>query len=190
MNCNILYCLFIIVFSIEASAQKKINQSSTLAVNDQKVISQVINDFLKWYGNQYLNIYKLKLINKDSSGNYSVDLKQCEQYLQILKSSGFISDEYIRLWRQYFESKANSFRINIQNEGPPEGFDYDFILHTQEVEDILVNSTKFKHIFIESKFNESVVEVHTHRKEITYEFELRLVNGKWLIDYISQQEPK
>ena len=49
-----------------------------------------------------------------------------------MKSSGFVSDGYLDVFRDYFKQADEAFRKDPINEGPPPGFDYDIVLLTQE----------------------------------------------------------
>lgn len=68
---------------------------------------------------------------------YSVDLSTCEEYLQLLNNSGYISHSYIKKWRTYFEKYSEQYKTALYSDGPPDSFEYDFILNTQEIDETL-----------------------------------------------------
>lgn len=148
---------------------------------DSTNVVKSIKGFLKWYKVNYKKSSGFRLVGSDKSGHYFVDQKVCEKYLKHLKSSGFISDFYVTKWRKYFSEKEKNFKNNPQNEGPPEGFDYDLVSGTQEP-DLFYNATE-NHTFsiVKLEKSEAVVkssEVWEHR------FVLSKSGGKWKIDNI------
>lgn len=96
------------------------------------------------------NLTSIPLINNasgdifDSSKFYSINFKATEKYLNGLKQSGFVSEDFLNNWRQYFKQAEEQFKTNPQNDGPPEGFEYDFVLLSQEIDDDLTNTNKAK----------------------------------------------
>lgn len=148
---------------------------------DSTNVVKSIKGFLKWYKVNYKKSSGFRLVGSDKSGHYFVDQKLCEKYLKHLKSSGYISDVYVTQWRKYFSDKEINFKDNPQNEGLPEGFDYDLVSGTQEP-DLFYNATenltftivkmdKLKAVLISS-------DVWEHR------FTLSKSGGKWKIDVI------
>ncbi|HRI00305.1 MAG TPA: hypothetical protein PK006_04560 [Saprospiraceae bacterium] len=152
-------------------------------------IKQTINGFLQWYKANIFKLYEYNLTAKDSAGNYIVDTVSCSKYLKALKKSGFISSEYVRLWADYFRSQGEKFIISPQNEGPPEGFDFDLVLHTQEPEIVFQDLGKLQFSSQEIKNKTAVIEVTFPKLGWTYSFELSKIKNKWFIDYISLKEP-
>lgn len=151
----------------------------------QKDTSQVIHtitDFLKWYKTNYTEIHKTGLSYTNEQGFYQVDTVACQRYLDKLLSSGYLSQEYKKLWEAYFDSKAEWWKTNSQNEGPPEGFDYDLVLLTQEPELYYNQPDTLAYEVIEFSDQMAVVAV---KSDWTLYFEMTLEKGKWKIDYIS-----
>lgn len=174
------------VCAVNAKIQKQIGFAS----GDSVKLVKSIQSFLYWYKDSYIKLYEYRLTKVDASGNYQVDIKACDQYLATLKSTGYISSEYVRLWKQYFDSQVEKFKMNPQNEGPPEGFDLDLVLHTQEPEEVLNYINKLKYRVKELNKTMALVEVDTIWPNWTYNFELTKKNNKWYIDYISLKEPE
>jgi hypothetical protein len=156
---------------------------------DSGLIVNRVYGFIKWYKINYKQINNFPLTYVDASNNYQVNLINCDKYLAQLKSSKFISQEYIRLWREYFQSKAENFKTNVQNEGPPEGFDFDFVLHSQEPELIFQGLEKLKYTIEEMNNSKAVIIVHTEWEDWKYAVELSKIKNLWYIDYISLKEP-
>ncbi len=152
--------------------------------NDTLNMIQTIKGFLHWYKQNYKKANSFKFTYEDKPGNYQVNLKDGENYLQYLKSSGYISDEYISLWMKYFTDKASYLKENLQNEGPPEGFEFDLILITQEPELILNAIEKLEFVVLEAKNNKAVMQISG---DGMYNIDMTKKKGKWKIDYIATE---
>lgn len=166
--------------TLRASAEVSLE----LSKNDTLAIIDNIKAFLIWYKNNYLKVNEFEFTSSDSTGNYVVNTKECEKYLQYLKSSELISEDYIQEWRKYFSSRKEYFIDNPQNEGPAEGFDMDLVLITQEPELILDAIDKLEFKAIEINSNNAVMQVNG---EFMYNFEMSKKEGKWKIDYIATE---
>ena len=81
--------------------------------NDTLNMIQTIKGFLHWYKQNYKKANSFKFTYEDKLGNYQVNLKDGENYLQYLKSSGYISYEYISLWMKNFSDKASYLKKNL-----------------------------------------------------------------------------
>ncbi len=93
--------------------------------------------FLKWYRDHLSELNRITLVNQPGSGGdttqpYSVNHAGTEAYLAALARSGYVSKRYLDAWRQYFRQCDQSFRADPQREGPPRGFDYDFVFQSQD----------------------------------------------------------
>lgn len=143
----------------------------------------IVDDFLKWYKKKYHEISTLSLVNT-SEEHYSVDLSKCEAYLNLLQSSGYVSFIYIEQMRLYFETYFEKYKTALYTDGPPDGFDYDLVLLTQEVDDTM---QAIEHI----KILECAIIDSTHQKVkvdimpsiLTFSLSYNQKTG-WLIDKI------
>ena len=143
----------------------------------------IVIDFLKWYKEKYHEISTLSLVNT-SEEYYSVDLSECEAYLNLLQSSGYVSFRYIEQMRSYFETYFEKYKTALYTDGPPDGFDYDLVLLTQEVDDTM---QAIEHI----KILECAIIDSTHQKVkvdimpsiLTFSLSYNQETG-WLIDNI------
>ena len=147
---------------------------------------KTVFDFLKWYRKNYNELNQIKLVNNseadhDSTKYYSVNFKGTEDYLLRLKRNGFISDKYIDKWRRYFQEREENLRKNPQKDGPPDGFEFDFILWTQEIDETLEKIDHPKLIDVKESSTSSIVKVDIMMR---IGFTLSKRNGKWLIDNI------
>lgn len=150
---------------------------------------QSVRGFLKWYGDNYRRMYKYRMTYTDTTGNYRVNIPECTGYFKELLSSGYISHEYVRLWCDYCLSEDEKFIISPQNEGPPEGFDMDLVLLTQEPDEVTKNYNKFSYRTEKTDSTSAVVIADTGWRDWVYVFELSKIKNRWYIDYISIKEP-
>jgi hypothetical protein len=174
-------CLLLCLVSISV-AQSAASKSGNSCGKEAMLQVNTVKSFLKWYNGNYTKANVFAFTGLNQLGNYIVDQASCEQYLQFLKSSGYISDTYVLEWRKFFQSKTQYFKEFPQNEGPPYGFDVDLVLLTQEPELILEAIDKLKFKIKQRSAKTAIVEVVG---EFSYDFELSWVKGKWKIDYIS-----
>ena len=75
------------------------------------------------------------------------------------------------------------------NDGPPEGFDLDFVLITQEI-DYAFEKIKTAKITKEKVKNNKAEVLLTIDKDWAYKYELTYDGKKWLIDSIDYYNPK
>ncbi len=182
-------CLFLIaLFSCKQSVSAPIQETPIQAEvikapeNDTTAIVQGIRKFIHWYQEHYAMVNQVKFLARDKSSNYQVNLSECSQYLKNLESSGLISPDYLKEWNKYFESKAVYLKENPVSEGPPEGFEFDLVLITQEPE-LVWNA--IDSLTIEVKMTSDQKAVATILGDFAYEIDMSKLNGVWKIDYIS-----
>lgn len=115
-----------------SSPTESVANSDTTPAPDQTVLN-----FLNWYKNNGRNLANNLVLNSsgenwDSTKFYAVNFPATETYLKILTSTNMLSGKYADKWRDYFKKCDQNFKANPQNDGPPEGFEYDFIVFSQE----------------------------------------------------------
>jgi hypothetical protein len=152
--------------------------------NDSIALVTPIKDFLHWYKTNYKAANNFVFVAKDADGNYQVNLQECEKYMAYLESSGLISNRYRTDWFKYFESKATYLKDNPQNEGPPEGFEFDLVLISQEPE-VVLNDIDNMTIAITKIEGDIAVLSVSGTPGYAYDFEMGKEQGKWKIDYIA-----
>lgn len=96
---------------------------------------ETVAGFLKWYAANYDKAYSFELIS--TKGRYTVNLEGCRQYLAFLKSSSYLSDAFLDRMMGDFKGYDAIYKKEFVDDGPPEGFDYDLILQTQDIDDTL-----------------------------------------------------
>ena len=146
---------------------------------------KTVVDFLKWYRENYEKISKIQMVNipplEDLDSVYTVNFEEIEEYLTFLKTSGFVSDKYLQQWRDFLVKAGKKLEQDKVNDGPPEGFDFDFVLWTQEIRETLEAIKNPKLISSKSTQNKAVVRIYILMR---LEFKLSKQNDKWLIDDI------
>lgn len=154
----------------------------------RKQPAKTIIDFLHWYRtDQTINTFEL-VDNTDntpfdSTRFYAVNFTETEKYLGALKATGFVSEKYRNHWRAHFKTCAQILRENPANDGPPEGFEYDFIMLSQDYEDDLKDLDQAK-VLIQFVFEKrAYIKIRfPHGNILTYE--LVRAGNRWEIDRI------
>lgn len=173
-------------FVVHAGRANK-NSSTVPVVKTEPAPAQdVIIQFLKWYKANLHKANSFALLTKDSAGNFMVDQVAGKKYLSFLKSSKYLSGTYIAYWETYFNDKAAWLKSNPTQTDQPEGFDFDFVLITQEPETVLnqISRTKFKTVSMNSRV--ALIGLKwAYKDAIEYEFEMYRGKEGWQISYIS-----
>lgn len=146
---------------------------------------QTIKDFLNWYDVNYKEVNSFELVNQGEGVFYSVNFYETEKFLASLKSSGFVSDKYLDVFRKQFEEAQKTFEKDPINEGPPPGFDYDIVLWTQEPDLVIERGGNPTIIFSSIRDDEASIALDVY---MNLEFTLSKSNGKWMIDQILPTE--
>lgn len=144
---------------------------------------RVVHDFLMWYKNNRANLQKFQLISGkpgDSTKAYRVDFKETEKYLSELKKSGFVSDQYINSFRQYFETSDANLKKNPQYDGTPAGFEFDLVLKAAEYDQILGRISKLKMVL--KPLNPDSTKVYVKLPYVYMVLTLSRSGNSWLID--------
>ncbi len=148
---------------------------------DAQQAGQTVVAFLTWYKTHMQAINRFPLVNQQAGKPYSVNLKNGERYLAYLKSSTLLSDAYLNQWRTYFAERDAGFRLSPQDEGPPDGFEYDLVMLTQDVDKELASLKSLKMGKITIVKNKATVILTLLG---AYEFRLVRQNNHWLINEI------
>ena len=183
------FFIFIVLFTVNPKAECLNTGDSKTGFhhivslnNDSLKMIQTVKGFLSWYKNNYIIANSFGLTYQDKDGFYHVSLSQGKKYLSFLKSSGFISEKYTEIWFQYFKDKSAYMKENLQKEGPPDGFEFDLVLITQEPELILNEIEKLQFAVGKIDGNKALLQM---AGETGYEIEMEKDNGKWMIEYIA-----
>jgi hypothetical protein len=185
----ILFCVLLSFFSCSENhevATATIGNNTEWGSSDQKAVQTII-DFYKWY-RDHQSIQNCLVSNAcnetfDSTKFYCVDFNATEKYLDALKQSGYISDQYISYWRGYFKKCDENFKKYPVNEGVPEGFDYDFVTNSQDFEEELKTIEKAKASEITNLKEKKIITLKFATGS-TLTFELSMAEGRWYIERI------
>jgi hypothetical protein len=55
-----------------------------------------------------------------------------------------VSDKYLNTWRNYFKEKDAYLKANPQWDGPPYGFEFDFVMLSQDEDEDFAQLSKAK----------------------------------------------
>jgi hypothetical protein len=97
-------------------------------------------NFFKWYRSNVGRLKKIELVTKTAteSGNvYAVNFTGTETYLAEMQKSGFVSEEYIDHWREYFKKCDEALKKTPQAEGPVKGLDIDLVMLAKDYDEDL-----------------------------------------------------
>jgi hypothetical protein len=181
----LIVCLFS-YFPMEATPVFQ-KETQDISANPDVVSAQkVITKFLQWYKVNIIKANSFPILIKDRNDYYSVNKKAVTDYLNYLKSSNCISPKYLEHWQKFFDDKAIQLKKDKIISDIPEGFDFDFVLITQEPDLLLnqINRAKFKTI----SFNKSMALMGVSwsgKESMKYEFEMYHGKDGWQISYIS-----
>jgi hypothetical protein len=149
--------------------------------------AKTASSFLKWYKENMERLNKIPMVLNYASGTssngkpYLVDFKGTEKWLTEIKKSTFIGPKFIEKWRKYFVKCDENFKASPQKEGPPAGFEFDFIMLSQDFDEALNNLDKVEVVseYIRSNNTASVKLKFTDASAINFEFGKE--NNKWMI---------
>lgn len=153
--------------------------------------AQVAYGFFIWCKNNQAPLDSINIIGDTGKGTpkyYKVDIAATEKYLAVIDKSGLVSKAYLAKWQKYFRQQADSLRVHPQNDGPPNGFDFNLLTYSQEPELYLANPRKAKQHTELLTPNRAVVKLDftTEPKYPDYRiFHLTRTNSTWLIDSIT-----
>lgn len=180
-----LFQIISITLLITACSSKETKKE--LSITDQP--AKTVIDFIKWYDNNMSSLNRIELVNNnsdtiyDSTSLYRINFTNTELFLAEIKKSGFVSDAYLDFMRNYFKDCEENFIKTQQYDGPPEGFDFDLIMWSQEYDEDLKNIDK-------STVGAATISPQKANIEIKFplggslKYDLSLYNDKWMIDKI------
>ena len=195
-----IYISLIFILSCNNEKNDNNNNSADTSSTASKIDSNkpasnpettVIN-FLNWYKEKEQIIEKIELINNftgsfDSTKFYSINFDNTNKYLNLFKTSGFVSNTYVKKWQDYFIESDKELKANPQNDGVPDGFDYNFVMCSQDWDDALKQLDKIKIVKREIRNKNAIVIVQFNSEMYSnYQLEYNLTNDNniWLIDEI------
>lgn len=145
-----------------------------------------IKSFLNWYKSKIDEIYDIKLlmiIKKDSDSIYRINLKSVDRFIANLKSSNYLTDNYLNIIREHFIQIDNKLVQKRQKDGLIEGLTQDLLLYSQEPKEYLNNISKLSFNIIQINDNLAVVNVKYFGIEVLFK-----LNSEYLIECIYQKK--
>ena len=100
---------------------------------------KTVRDYLHWYATHHDKlptnfVATVGVGGKDTTSYYAVNFQVTENWLTAVRQSGALSGTYLQHWRTYFRQYADTLRLHRQNDGPANGFEYDFLMLSQEAD--------------------------------------------------------
>lgn len=152
------------------------------AVSAQKVIIK----FLQWYKANLNKANSFPILIKDRNDYYTINKKAVTDYLNYMKSSKCVSPKYLEHWQNFFDGRAIQLKKNKLKSDIPEGFDYDFVLITQEPDLVLNQISRAKFKTISTTTSACLIDASWPAKDsMKYKFEMNYGKDGWQISYIS-----
>lgn len=146
-----------------------------------------ILQFLQWYRSNVKQIKQIELVrhsgNPDSSNYYEVSPEGAEQYLASLQESGYVTDNYIDKWREYFDKCNDNLRKSPQTETPVKGLDFDLVMLSKDYEEDLarIERTSVEWQNVSNDVGSITVSLPSAGR---LKYKIMKQDGKWLIDDI------
>ncbi len=146
MRCLPLACLLLAACTHEPPArespQAKRSSFPTKPAAMQAALA-VPKQFLHWYASQMTHLntlyYEIPAGSFKAANGldyYDVNFKAATSYLAALAKSGLLSPAYGAAQRLYYRQQQDSLHAHPANDGPPQGFEYDRIIYSQDPEDL------------------------------------------------------
>jgi len=135
-----------------------------------------------------INFVSLNETAPDSMESFVADYQAMEQWLTMVRRSNKVSLNYLNHWRTHFHRYADTLRLHPQG-GPPEGFNYDFIMLSQEPDTDAADLQAGTFTVERQQANRVLVQARGPRHngwQVGLDFVLiRTPENHWLIDSIS-----
>lgn len=156
----------------------------------------MVRNLLRWYARSMEKLPADFVLNDDGTDTtkfYAVNFPGTEAWLTSLKASGYFSDTFLNSWRTYFWQHNDSLRVHPQNDGPPAGFEYDFILYSQQADNKIQELQSGNYSSSLSDANHALVEVTgrsystdggSRQEGLSFKIS-KSKGGYWLIDDIT-----
>lgn len=182
---NVIVILFVVLLFSDI---KSFGQSRQ-GIFDKKVIKSSVFGFLEWYKKKLSdttqNNYLLaKGGYPDTTTSRRIDFSGVEKYLEELRKSGYLSENYLCGLQGYFKDIDDTLlKMDTKKDLiPVSGLDVDFILRTGEPESILNQLNKAKILKIYVAYDKSIVKLKI--STIGMLFTLSRFGTVWKIDYV------
>jgi len=154
--------------------------------------SKVVTGYFKWYAANKIALKSLADNILDSKANdttyaYRVNFDAVEKYLTEIKKSGFVSDNYIKSVRGFFNDCAADLKKYPRYEGAYPKLDDDVILQIQEEEDITAHLNEITILSNSVSGSHAAITVFIKSSRLKLNFKLAKVGADWMIDSYTPQ---
>jgi hypothetical protein len=181
-NYILLFFSTFIIFSCQETGKKDPEAAARAA--DSTAIAATIHGFYQWYDHNIKDRSKDVDFTKVSGKHLVLDFPLLEKYLSNIKSSGFVSDDFLENDRTYYRACEKIWKTEEYEDAPQTGMDADKYFCAQDYElDYWVKSP------VRVTIGDTDVATATlygqyvgDLKEMN--FELKKENGKWLLTNI------
>ncbi|MBX7242232.1 MAG: YbjP/YqhG family protein [Bacteroidia bacterium] len=177
----VIFALILVLSSCQKQAQS--NSDSKQTKPDSAEIAGVIHGFYQWYGTYAENPNQAVDFTKVVNNHLTLDMPMLEKYLAQIKSSGFVSDEFLNSDRAFYQ-KCEKFWAKESSEEVPTGMDADkyFCAQDWDINYWTKSPVRIKPI----NADKVAATLYGIQAEASFEqnFELKKENGKWLISKI------
>lgn len=166
--------------------------ASVSAAKKDKAPAQAVRQFLNWYSVHMDSLAAISLVALDETASDSLehfvaDYKAIDHWLSMVQHSHSVSPQYLHHWRTHFHNYADTLRLQAQG-GPPIGFDYDFIMLSQEPDTKAADLRVGTYTTTFTKDNRATVQARGPRHDTWQEgldFSLsKTSDNQWRIDSI------
>ncbi|WP_225309460.1 hypothetical protein [Larkinella humicola] len=183
MILSVLVVLALTGYRVDTMSKRNSHQSVAVSAvaKDSAAAARAVVKLLNWYKNHIDSVSRIILVDQKPGKPYAVNFKNGEKYLAYLRSSHLLTNTFLNEWRIYFRQRQQGFQLTQQNEGPPTGFEYDFVLLSQEVDLQLESLNKLKITKVTVRKDRASVAFDLLA---SYECKLVRTNGVWLINEI------
>lgn len=153
---------------------------------------KTVRKFLDWYVKNQASLpgnFIDHADGRDTTQQYAVNFAATEKWLAAVGRSEVVSPAYLQHWRAYFKQWGDTLRVHPQHDGPPAGFEYDFLLLSQEPEEKVAELQAGT--FVTKQLANSQVMVtalgpkHEGWREGMHFKLAQAPSGQWLIDEMS-----
>ncbi|WP_051189392.1 hypothetical protein [Daejeonella oryzae] len=152
-------------------------------VKQAETPKKAVRNFLKWYEENMERLKQFDLISGkpgDSTKAYRVNFGETEKYLAELKKSGFVSDQYINQFRNYFKIADANLEKYPQYDGPAQGFEFDLVLQTHDLDETFHLAKKGQYVL--KPQSPDTTKVYIRLTTIVMLLKLTRSGNSWLID--------
>lgn len=180
---NLVFACFSVLVFFSCQQETKKTPETTAVATDSSAIANTIHSFYQWY-DKYVqdstkNVDFIKVVNN----HYALDMPLLEKYLTSIKSSGFVSAEFLNNDMDFYKT-CEKMWLKEEADGPAIGMDANKYFCAQDWD---INFWTKSPVRITSIGNDkaSATLYGTYGESPKEQnFELKKENGQWLLTKI------